>query len=44
MPSDPNELWRRRFEQSKLRDDVDFDTLSSVPVEPLYGPDGDIDD
>jgi methylmalonyl-CoA mutase, N-terminal domain len=30
--------WRERYEQSKLRDDVDFDTLSSVPVDPLYAP------
>ncbi|HVF52916.1 MAG TPA: methylmalonyl-CoA mutase family protein [Actinomycetota bacterium] len=33
------ERWRARLEGAKLRDDVDFDTLSSVPLEPLYGPD-----
>ncbi|MDQ3877947.1 MAG: methylmalonyl-CoA mutase family protein [Actinomycetota bacterium] len=44
--SDPrtlDEIWRERFAQAKLRDDVDFDTLSSVPLEPLYGPDCDVD-
>ena len=39
MADDRTDRWRDRYEQSKLRDDVDFDTLSSVPVEPLYGPD-----
>ncbi|HYZ46324.1 MAG TPA: methylmalonyl-CoA mutase family protein [Actinomycetota bacterium] len=39
MTSDPHEEWRKRFGQAELRSDVDFDTLSSVPVEPLYGPD-----
>ena len=43
MTDDPSKRWRERYEQSKLRDDVDFDTLSSVEVEPLYGPDGDLD-
>src|SRR5687767_7620368 len=43
MTDDLQRRWRERYEQSKLRDDVDFDTLSSVPVEPLYGPDGDLD-
>src|SRR5918992_709627 len=38
MTSDPHEEWRKRFGQAELRSDVDFDTLSSVPVEPLYGP------
>jgi methylmalonyl-CoA mutase, N-terminal domain len=42
MQGDPHESWRRRYEDAALRDDVDFDTLSSVPLEPLYGPaDGD---
>ena len=31
------EKWKKRYEDSRVRDDVDFDTLSSVPVEPLYG-------
>ncbi len=31
------EKWKKRYEDSQVRDDVDFDTLSSVPVEPLYG-------
>ena len=35
------ERWKQRYEQSRLREDVDFDTLSSVPVEPLYGTDAD---
>jgi methylmalonyl-CoA mutase, N-terminal domain len=39
MPDELFERWKRRYEESKLRDDVDFDTLSSVPVEPLYGSD-----
>ena len=30
--------WRERYEGAPLRDDVDFDTLSSVELEPLYGP------
>ncbi|HVF12213.1 MAG TPA: methylmalonyl-CoA mutase family protein [Actinomycetota bacterium] len=30
--------WKKAFEASQLRD-ADFDTLSSEPVEPLYGPD-----
>ena len=43
MTDDLQRLWREKYEAAKLRDDVDFDTLSSEPVEPLYGPDGDID-
>ncbi|HYI45296.1 MAG TPA: methylmalonyl-CoA mutase family protein [Actinomycetota bacterium] len=39
MADDLQRRWRDRYEQAKLRDDVDFDTLSSVPVEPLYEPD-----
>ena len=38
MPDDLHKRWQERYEQAKLRDDVDFDTLSSVPLEPLYGP------
>lgn len=43
MADDQQRGWRERYEQSKLREDVDFDTLSSVPVEPLYGPDDALD-
>ncbi len=32
--------WEERYRASRLRDDVDFDTLSSVPLDPLYGPEG----
>jgi methylmalonyl-CoA mutase N-terminal domain/subunit len=36
--------WRERYDQAKLREDVDFDTLSSVEIDPLYGPeDGELD-
>jgi methylmalonyl-CoA mutase N-terminal domain/subunit len=35
--------WRKRYERARLRQDVDFDTLSSVPLEPLYGP-ADVDE
>jgi methylmalonyl-CoA mutase N-terminal domain/subunit len=30
--------WRERYEGARLRDDVDFDTLSSVELDPLYAP------
>jgi methylmalonyl-CoA mutase N-terminal domain/subunit len=43
MTDDLQRRWHQRYEQAKLRDDVDFDTLSSESLEPLYGPDGDID-
>jgi methylmalonyl-CoA mutase N-terminal domain/subunit len=32
------EQWRKKFEGARLRDDVDFDTLSSETLDPLYGP------
>ena len=38
MPDDLQQRWRERYEQAKLRDDVDFDTLSSEPLDPLYEP------
>ena len=38
MAEDLQKRWRERYEQSKLREDKDFDTLSSEPLEPLYGP------
>ena len=37
MPEEGYATWRDRYEKSKLRDDIDFDTLSSVRLEPLYG-------
>jgi methylmalonyl-CoA mutase N-terminal domain/subunit len=43
MADDLQKRWRERYEQAKLREDVDFDTLSSVPVEPIYGPADGID-
>jgi methylmalonyl-CoA mutase, N-terminal domain len=43
MPKSPYERWQERYEQAKLRDDADFDTLSSVELDPLYGPDGEVD-
>ena len=43
MTDDLQRRWRQRYEEAKLRDDVDFDTLSSVEVDPLYGPDDEID-
>jgi methylmalonyl-CoA mutase N-terminal domain/subunit len=43
MPDDSYQTWESRYKEAKLRGDVDFDTLSSVELEPLYGPTGDID-
>ena len=43
MADDLQRRWQERYDQAKLRADVDFDTLSSVPLEPLYGPQDDID-
>jgi len=44
MADDLQKRWRERYEAAKLRDDKDFDTLSSEPLEPLYGPaDGELD-
>jgi methylmalonyl-CoA mutase, N-terminal domain len=40
MADDLQRRWRETYEKAKLREDVDFDTLSSVPLEPLYGPKG----
>jgi len=31
------QLWQERFDASKLRD-ADFQTMSGIPVEPVYGP------
>jgi methylmalonyl-CoA mutase, N-terminal domain len=38
MADDLQRRWAERYQGSKLRNDVDFDTLSSVEVDPLYGP------
>ena len=43
MDDDLRARWQERYAAARKRDDVDFDTLSSVPVEPLYGPDDGID-
>ncbi|HEX9969452.1 MAG TPA: methylmalonyl-CoA mutase family protein [Acidimicrobiales bacterium] len=34
----PREEWQRAYEASKLRD-VDFETVSGIPLEPVHGPD-----
>ena len=34
----PRDRWRDAYERSTLRD-ADFETMSGVPVEPVYGPD-----
>ncbi len=38
MEDDPRKRWQEAYDKAKLRDDVDFDTLSSTPVDPLYSP------
>jgi methylmalonyl-CoA mutase, N-terminal domain len=38
MADDLQKRWKERYEQAKLREDVDFDTLSSVEVDPVYAP------
>jgi methylmalonyl-CoA mutase N-terminal domain/subunit len=44
MADDLQRRWAERYQEAKLRDDVDFDTLSSVELDPLYGPtDGELD-
>jgi len=43
MGDESKRRWLERYEAAVLRSDTDFDTLSSVPVEPLYGPD-DVDE
>jgi methylmalonyl-CoA mutase, N-terminal domain len=35
---DPRQEWQRAYEASRLRD-VDFETMSGVPLEGVYGPD-----
>ena len=39
MADEQQRSWRGAYDQAKLRDDVDFDTLSSEPLDPLYEPD-----
>ena len=34
----PREEWQRVYDASPLRDD-DFETLSGIPLDPVYGPD-----
>jgi methylmalonyl-CoA mutase, N-terminal domain len=38
MADEQQRRWQEAYDQAKLRDDVDFDTLSSAPLDPLYGP------
>ena len=38
MADEQQRSWRAAYDQAKLRDDVDFDTLSSEPLDPLYEP------
>jgi methylmalonyl-CoA mutase N-terminal domain/subunit len=44
MSDDRLRRWQEAYEKAKLRDDVDFDTLSSAPLDPLYAPDDGVDD
>src|SRR5687768_15719524 len=44
MADDPQRSWRAAYDQAKLRDDIDFDTLSSETLEPLYGPESGLPD
>jgi methylmalonyl-CoA mutase, N-terminal domain len=39
VEDNPKKRWQEAYDQAKLRDDVDFDTLSSTPLDPLYSPD-----
>ena len=44
MTDDRHRRWAEAYKKVKLRDDVDFDTLSSAPLDPLYTPAvGDVD-
>jgi methylmalonyl-CoA mutase, N-terminal domain len=43
MTDDQQRRWREAYEKANLRDEVDFDTLSSEPLEPLYGPEDGLD-
>ncbi|MDQ4065716.1 MAG: methylmalonyl-CoA mutase family protein [Actinomycetota bacterium] len=44
MTDDRHRRWKEAYEQAKLRDDVDFDTLSSAPLDPLYAPEDGVDE
>jgi len=39
VEDNPRQRWQQAYDEAKLRDDVDFDTLSSTPLDPLYSPD-----
>ncbi|MDQ3955908.1 MAG: methylmalonyl-CoA mutase family protein [Actinomycetota bacterium] len=43
MDDDARTRWEERYANAKFRDDIDFDTLSSVPLEPVYVPDEGVD-
>jgi methylmalonyl-CoA mutase, N-terminal domain len=44
MADDLQRRWEEKYAKAKLRDDADFDTLSSVELDPLYGPEGELDE
>ena len=44
MADDLQRRWEAKYGSAKLRDDVDFDTLSSVELDPLYSPEGALDE
>ncbi|GIU83742.1 MAG: methylmalonyl-CoA mutase [Acidimicrobiales bacterium] len=35
---DPYERWRRDYEESPLREDLSAETMSGIPLQPVYGP------
>src|SRR6266511_3234426 len=35
----PRELWQQAFDGSRTRD-TRFETMSGIPLDPVYGPDG----
>ncbi len=39
MVTTPRERWQEAFEASKIRT-ADYSTMSGIPLEPVYGPDG----
>jgi methylmalonyl-CoA mutase, N-terminal domain len=41
MGDEKRKGWKQHDTRAPLRDDVDFDTLSSVPLAPVYAPPGD---
>ena len=43
MADDLQRRWEEKLASAKLRDDVDFDTLSSVELDPLYSPEDGVD-